>query len=104
MHRQKLTKKERRRIVWKKGGGVCSHCGNMVYGTKTVDHVVPRCMGGGSTLANLMPVCKRCNMARGAKWVNPWIYYKYASEDTIIECVAYMRRFYSLRKSRDYYN
>lgn len=32
----------------------------------TVDHIVPRVIGGGNHLANLQCLCKRCNKQKGA--------------------------------------
>nr|MCR4684566.1 HNH endonuclease [Lachnospiraceae bacterium] len=57
MRRVKLSSKELRQKVWKKTGGVCAHCGKIIYGQKTVDHVIPKSMGGSYTIANLMPLC-----------------------------------------------
>lgn len=33
----------------------------------TLDHVVPRSLGGSNNLANLRPAHKRCNEAKGAR-------------------------------------
>lgn len=39
----------------------------------TVDHILPRSLGGGSGRSNLLAVCGRCNEARGT--VFPWSWY-----------------------------
>lgn len=99
MHRQKLSKKELRKKIWKKAGGVCAHCGHKIYGTKTVDHVIPKSAGGSrGRIQNMMPLCRRCNMAKGSKWVDPWTYYRYASEEAIWDCVMYANLFYGSKK------
>ncbi len=98
MRKNKLTKQEIRQKVWKKAGGNCAHCGNRVYGTKTVDHVIPKSIGGTNCIQNLMPTCVRCNGSRGSRWVNIRKYYKYASEEAIWECEMYAGKFYSSRR------
>ena len=34
----------------------------------TVDHILPRSRGGDNTLANLQPMCYRCNTSKGNKY------------------------------------
>ena len=34
-------------------------------GKLTVDHVVPRCLGGANAQTNLQTLCERCNHAKG---------------------------------------
>ncbi len=98
MRRTKLSSKEIHQKVWKKTGGVCAHCGNIIHGQKTVDHVVPKSIGGGSAFANLMPLCRKCNMHKGSKWVDIREYYKYAKEEALWECEWYVARFCTGRK------
>jgi len=44
----------------------CQYCGmELCTKTATVDHVVPRCKGGGSTWVNLVAACKDCNLHKG---------------------------------------
>jgi 5-methylcytosine-specific restriction endonuclease McrA len=42
----------------------CQYCGH-VSRDLTVDHVVPRSMGGGDTWENLVACCRRCNLIKG---------------------------------------
>ena len=44
-------------------GRTCWICGRP--GATTVDHVVPRSLGGTDTLGNLRPAHSRCNTVRG---------------------------------------
>ncbi len=37
-------------------------------------------------------------MAKGSKWVDPWTYYRYASEEAIWDCVMYANLFYGSKK------
>jgi 5-methylcytosine-specific restriction endonuclease McrA len=54
-------------------GLVCQECGRELHDVKnliddrkaTVDHIVPRCLGGGDDLDNLRCLCHRCNSAQG---------------------------------------
>jgi len=41
---------------------VCVYCGRLA---DTVDHVLPRCRGGGDTWFNLVAACRRCNGIKG---------------------------------------
>jgi len=41
---------------------VCVYCGALA---DTVDHVLPRCRGGGDTWFNLVAACQRCNGIKG---------------------------------------
>lgn len=45
----------------------CQYCGDTPgkHGL-TVDHVVPRCRGGGHSWTNLTTACKRCNHKKGS--------------------------------------
>jgi 5-methylcytosine-specific restriction endonuclease McrA len=69
--RRKVVRKLIRRF-----GDICSYCrvplepepsdGILGPTTRTVDHVVPRSLGGTHNLANLVLSCSRCNGAKGA--------------------------------------
>lgn len=48
-------------------GRRCWWCGGFAT---TVDHVIPRILGGKHELANLVPACRGCNYSRGAKTGN----------------------------------
>lgn len=50
----------RRRNVFKRDGYVCQYCGRVTRDL-TLDHVVPRSRGGGSTWENLVSACRPCN-------------------------------------------
>lgn len=41
----------------------CHWCNNK--DTLTLDHVVPKCVGGGFTKDNIVPACEQCNGLRG---------------------------------------
>ena len=53
--RQTLLKRDR----------CCGFCGIMLdkY-TITIDHLIPRCLGGSDELNNLVAACKSCNNAK----------------------------------------
>lgn len=62
--------------VLKKTNGKCAYCGKGLFVSRrgnaydegleplAVDHVVPRVHGGGDSLENLLPSCKRCNSTK----------------------------------------
>ena len=53
-----------KRNIIKRDGHQCQYCG-ATHATMTVDHVIPRTMGGGDTWENLVCACARCNNVKG---------------------------------------
>ena len=53
------------RAVYDRDGGVCRYCGSV--GEPTIDHVVPRCQGGGDGADNLVVACRSCNSRKGGR-------------------------------------
>jgi 5-methylcytosine-specific restriction endonuclease McrA len=51
-------------------GTVCHLCG--MPGADTIDHIVPRALGGTDDIDNLVPAHKRCNSSRGALPMADW--------------------------------
>ncbi len=101
------TKPERKRIVWKKTGGVCAHCGRQATGIRqTIDHYVPLSMGGGFDLRNLMPLCKKCNGSKSSVEVSVESYYVFAPQEVIEDCLEYKKEWEERGKSAagDMYN
>jgi 5-methylcytosine-specific restriction endonuclease McrA len=58
-HRRKIT----RRAVFARDGWACQYCGSR--SNLTVDHVIPRSKGGGSTWDNIVASCAPCNRRKG---------------------------------------
>ena len=58
-HRRKIT----RRAVFARDNWTCQYCGSRTQ--LTVDHVVPRSKGGGSTWDNIVASCAPCNRRKG---------------------------------------
>ena len=52
-----------RRNVFVRDGHACVYCGHT--GDLTIDHVMPRSRGGGSTWENLVSCCRPCNLSKG---------------------------------------
>jgi 5-methylcytosine-specific restriction endonuclease McrA len=59
-HRRKIT----RRAVFARDRWECQYCGHS-RSSLTVDHVVPRSKGGGSTWDNIVTCCAPCNRRKG---------------------------------------
>lgn len=55
-----------RRSIFARDAYTCQYCG-LTGKDLTVDHVVPRHLGGPSTWDNLVCSCKRCNTKKGDK-------------------------------------
>ena len=73
----------RRELLWARQGGHCHYCDchmtmrayhdhdQAIQPTDaTIEHLVPRALGGGNTIANLVAACHRCNalVGRIGKW------------------------------------
>ncbi len=57
-----------RRNVFMRDEGICQYCGREpAWGKLTVDHVHPRCRGGGSSWDNVVTACGRCNTRKGGR-------------------------------------
>ncbi|MGK7345749.1 MAG: HNH endonuclease [Candidatus Nitrospinota bacterium M3_3B_026] len=54
--------------VLKRDGHVCQYCGER-GGDLTIDHVIPRSMGGASTWENVVTACRGCNLRKGNKTI-----------------------------------
>ena len=94
------NKTDRLKQVWAKTKGVCAHCGNPSSGRgRTVDHYVPKSYDGGNDLRNLLPLCKKCNLARGNEPIDPFVFYKYAPEECIFQCIAYEKEYEDKRRN-----
>ncbi len=59
VHKRKIT----RRAVFARDGWTCQYCGSR--SNLTVDHVIPRSKGGGSTWENIVASCAPCNRRKG---------------------------------------
>lgn len=51
-------------------GRFCRYCGVDCGEQITIDHVTPRCQGGGDDVANLVVACKACNSRKGGRTPN----------------------------------
>lgn len=46
----------------------CHYCGQRITSeTLTFDHIIPRSLGGGNFISNLLLACQPCNGKRGNK-------------------------------------
>jgi 5-methylcytosine-specific restriction endonuclease McrA len=55
-----------RRAVLRRDGYACQYCGAVTL-RPTLDHVVPRRLGGGATWTNLVTACRACNQRKGGR-------------------------------------
>jgi len=57
-----------KRAVAQRDGYTCQYCAKLLdKKTATIDHVIPRSLGGRSTFENTVVSCKNCNRAKGDK-------------------------------------
>ncbi len=51
--------------VWQRCAGKCTECGAGEY--LEFDHIIPHSRGGATSVNNLQLLCRRCNLAKGAR-------------------------------------
>lgn len=56
----KLTRKE----IFRRDNYTCQYCGRQ-FTNLTIDHVIPKHMGGSTTWQNVVTACSRCNHLKG---------------------------------------
>lgn len=57
-----------RRNIFARDGNTCQYCGKHFATTDlSLDHVVPRAQGGGSTWNNIVCCCLKCNVRKGGR-------------------------------------
>jgi 5-methylcytosine-specific restriction endonuclease McrA len=59
-HSRKIT----RRAIFARDRWTCQYCGS-ARGNLTIDHVIPRSKGGGSSWDNIVTCCAPCNRRKG---------------------------------------
>ena len=53
--------------VFKKTNSHCSYCGDFIGTSFDADHVVPLKRGGPTTVENMVPACRLCNLRKRAR-------------------------------------
>lgn len=62
-HGMNWIRQKKRAQIYARDGWLCVWCGNP--GPLTLDHLVPRSLGGGNEATNLVTACRGCNEAQG---------------------------------------
>lgn len=61
-----------RRNVFIRDNNLCQYCSNKFsFDELTIDHVIPRVMGGKSTWENTVASCQKCNTTKGKRLMKP---------------------------------
>jgi 5-methylcytosine-specific restriction endonuclease McrA len=66
IHRPRLKIKLTRREVFRRDNYTCQYCGRHI-GDLTVDHVLPRHLGGEHIWTNVVTACPACNHRKGGR-------------------------------------
>jgi len=73
----KWIRPEKRARIYKRDNHSCMYCGDSIYDTPdmvlTLDHVVPKELGGGNEHTNLVTACKSCNCSKQDKPLKAFI-------------------------------
>lgn len=78
-------KKSKRNYVFNKYNGRCAYCGkklsiNYIYEINnycSIDHIIPKSVGGNNDILNLNPCCKICNSIKGNRTIEELRKYLY---------------------------
>ncbi len=58
----------RKKVLFNRDDWSCQYCNKtLTKNNITIDHIVPKCMGGQTTWRNCVVCCKTCNKNKGAK-------------------------------------
>jgi 5-methylcytosine-specific restriction endonuclease McrA len=72
-----------RMFKWAKGRPVCYICGcPLTWETITIDHVVPKVLGGGNSKKNTKPACRPCNNAKGGSSLEQFLKLREKKDET----------------------
>jgi 5-methylcytosine-specific restriction endonuclease McrA len=66
IHRPRLHLKLTRREVFRRDNYTCQYCGKTA-GALTLDHIIPRHLGGQHTWKNVVTACSNCNHRKGGR-------------------------------------
>lgn len=69
IHRPRPRVKLTRREVFRRDNYTCQYCGKHQFNL-TIDHVIPRHLGGKHIWTNLVTACSGCNHRKGGRKVN----------------------------------
>lgn len=58
-----VSHKPSKSMIYKRDKNSCQYCGSTRR--LTIDHIVPRCRGGGDSWENLVVACSSCNTKKG---------------------------------------
>lgn len=71
-HRLPTVAKFSRKNLYIRDQNECQYCAKPFENEKlTIDHVVPKSLGGGTSWTNCVASCKKCNGAKGSKLMRP---------------------------------
>jgi 5-methylcytosine-specific restriction endonuclease McrA len=66
------TAKFTRKNLYLRDSNICQYCGKKFSsGDLTIDHVIPRAMGGRTTWMNTVSACMPCNSRKGKQLLRP---------------------------------
>ena len=78
-HGHHWIRNRKRKAIYARDGHQCVYCGLFAYSSAdtgpcllTLDHLVPRELGGSNEANNLVTACHRCNSARQSKGIRAW--------------------------------
>ncbi|MEJ5200844.1 MAG: HNH endonuclease [Anaerolineales bacterium] len=66
IHRPRVRVRLSRREVFRRDNYTCQYCGK-TSGSLTIDHVIPRHLGGEHTWTNVVTACSACNHRKGGR-------------------------------------
>lgn len=72
---QRRRRNKQRRLLYALQSGRCFYCLRTMFPSEvTLDHIVPKCQGGGNDITNIVGSCSECNDWKGCYLVDEdWV-------------------------------
>ena len=64
--------------------GYCGICGEKIKDNPTIDHIIPKYLGGKSTFDNLQLAHYECNQNKRSEYIKPKIFIKLSVKKAIL--------------------
>ena len=87
-------RQEKRLAIYLRDGLHCAYCSKTIEGdniTLTLDHLIPRDVGGSNDQSNLITACHGCNAKRGDKDLTTFVFEACEQPETVLVWIEQQR-------------
>ena len=82
----------KKKVLIRAYNGCCGICGKKIEDNPTIDHIIPKSLGGKSTLDNLQLAHDSCNQNKRSEFIKPKIFIKLRVKKAILNDVLLGKR------------